>query len=45
MIKLGKVKQTKIEINATSITIGATEPLIVFGLIFAYLAMRLRAKT
>jgi len=33
-----------IEINATSITIGATETLIVFGLLFAYLALRLRAK-
>ena len=44
MIELGEVKQTMIEINATSITIGATETLIVFGLIFAYLAMRLRTK-
>jgi hypothetical protein len=44
LIKLGKVKQTKIEINATSITIGATEILIVFGLTFGYRDMGLRTK-
>ncbi len=30
-----------IEINGTSILIGATETLIIFGLLFGYLAFRL----
>ncbi len=38
------VNKTMIEINGTSIIIGATETLIIFGLFFAYLALRLRSK-
>ena len=45
MIKFGELKQTMIEINGTSVAIGATETLIIFGLIFAYLTIRLRSKT
>jgi len=38
------VCKTVIQIDGTSIMIGATETLIIFGLLFAYLALRLRAK-
>jgi len=36
--------KSMIEINQTSITLGSTETLIIFGLLFAYLVLRLRRK-
>jgi len=38
------IGEEMIEINETSIVIGSTETLIIFGLLFAYLALRLLRK-